>query len=1232
MFNPFPFTLKDFTSVFFLFQLPKKQNSIKKIFLPGKVIVPLLMLLFLCSTAKATNYYTWRNGNPTSTRSWFTGTNGTGSRPRNFNNAADIFIIQNNNSMTANRNWTVAGSVIINSGCILTATGGNMVLGLLIINSGGTLNMNRPMTVDGTTNISGTVNFGSTNTSAQAMAFNGPVILNNGATWAEPATGNGANNTYNFANNFTNNATAFNAFGTGVHTFSGTGKTMSGNTNTAIQNVAIIGTITNLGTLTVSTALTGNGTLTNSTTGILNYGGTSAIAPTLAATADGNTINYFGAAQTAKVTTYSNLILSGSGVKTFATTPTINGMLSLEGTASVVVSTGVVTYGSAATLQYNKTSAYLATTEEWISPFTATGGIIITNTGTITAPAGRTIGNGSSLNLQNGSLVAGTNISMASTSTINRSEGSMTGIPQGAGIYNVNYTGNAKSTGPELSGSGLNNVSVNLAASTTALTSSASAFTAGNNLTVTHGNLILQATNANYTVNNDLIVSSNGTLTHSVYWDGTNKLLRVNGNIAIDGKFAYTVRSHVQMGGVNKTIRTGPAPSALSILTLAHTSGTISASGLVTVNDNFWASFNAIGGTFATSTYTVYAKAVLLNAGGTILINGGTLNVTGGLLVGTSFTNGSVTLNSGALNSDFISVGDGTRTGIYTQSGGTANVTGNLTINPSCSYICSNSPTINIGGNFVNNGTYTKGAETVTFSGTTASSLSGSSNTLLNNMSVNNTAGVTTQLGLLTTNNLTITSGGRFTIDPQKQVTVNGALTLNDSIILKSSSAGTASLVTKGSVTGSKARVERYIGGVSWSWHFLSAPVTAQPISGGFTPSATGYDFYTWYEPQLTWVNVKNTTTAPTWNFSNGNTNFLPGRGYLVAYEATNSTKNFTGALNSGPVSYPLTSSGTSTFQYFNLVGNPYPCSIDWEASSGWDRSQLNGIQKSFWVWNDAAGNYGAYITGSYGFGTNGVTNYISSGQGYMVLAETAGSFTLDDRVKTHSVQNYLKSEKIINEEIRLKLSCDVNAYSDEAIIAFNSSNPEEGSLKFNSMFANAPELWSVKNGTNYSINFIDQNYDIILPLTVKAGASGNYTLTASQVESFDINSNVSLEDRAVGSYTNFSSTPSYTFSVSEQGTITDRFFLHFMDVTGIPNSELAKDFKIYASDGMLNISSIQQLGGKIAVFDMLGRTIASGRIESGSTTQINMQGNTGVYIVSVITGKRIRNTKILIK
>jgi len=489
-------------------------------------------------------------------------------------------------------------------------------------------------------------------------------------------------------------------------------------------------------------------------------------------------------------------------------------------------------------------------------------------------------------------------------------------------------------------------------------------------------------------------------------------------------------------------------------------------------------------------------------------------------------------------------------------------------------------------------------------------------------------------------NNLTIVTGtfpdvsGTLILDAGKALTVHGALSNGGALTVKSDgSNGTGSLITKGSVTGIAA-VERYVSGESWSWHFLSSPVAAQAISPEFvaSPTGTSEDFYMWYEPQLLWVNFKNESVEPTFSDKNG-ANFVPGRGYLLAYEATGITKNFQGTLNSGTVSIPLTLGGSGENMYFNLVGNPYPCSIDWDAASGWDWSNLNGIQRSYWVWNDAAGNYGTYISGSYGFGTNGVTNYISIGQGFMVMAASTGNLTMDDGVKAHSTQAFLKKRNTSTEELRLKLSCDVNAYSDETIVAFNNSVSAGGANKFNSMYANAPELWSVKDGNRYSVNLLGDISSIeIVPLTVKAGAAGLYTLTASQIESFAGNSAVSLEDRSTGTFTDLGTTPTYSFRVNTPATITDRFFLHFMDVTGIAKPDAARNFNIYTVDGVLNIQSLQQLGGKVAVIDMQGRTIATGRVEAGETTRINMNGNSGVYIVRVLTSKGINNTKVLVR
>ena len=89
-------------------------------------------------------------------------------------------------------------------------------------------------------------------------------------------------------------------------------------------------------------------------------------------------------------------------------------------------------------------------------PNNLTGTLIINNPGnTVTLDNARTIAATGGIVLAAGTLAAGTNLTMASTSAITRSEGAMTGTPQGTGIYNVTYTGNSKTTGTELAGSGL---------------------------------------------------------------------------------------------------------------------------------------------------------------------------------------------------------------------------------------------------------------------------------------------------------------------------------------------------------------------------------------------------------------------------------------------------------------------------------------------------------------------------------------------------------------------------------------------------------------------------------------------------------------------------------------------------------------------------------------------------------------------------------------------------------
>ena len=305
--------------------------------------------------------------------------------------------------------------------------------------------------------------------------------------------------------------------------------------------------------------------------------------------------------------------------------------------------------------------------------------------------------------------------------------------------------------------------------------------------------------------------------------------------------------------------------------------------------------------------------------------------------------------------------------------------------------------------------------------------------------------------------NLTIASGAELLIAPGKALTVYGSLTKSANpadLVIES---GGSLIHNSNDVQG---MVKRYLPGASQSWHFLASPVAEQAISPDFVQDpSTDYDFFTWYEAGDTWVNFKNTGTEPTWATANGISNFIPGRGYLVEYTGTDLIKAFSGNLNSGPIAFSLTRAGTGAYARYNLAGNPYPSAIDWKAASGWDRTnlELNGGGYDMSILNDAlsTGNYGTYNSASLSVtGTNGVSQYIPVGQGFMVKAKASGKAPLllgiqmDDRVRVHNTQAYLKSTDEVANVLRMKVSGNVNSYSDEIVVEFGHPTADGGAEK----------------------------------------------------------------------------------------------------------------------------------------------------------------------------------------
>ncbi|MFZ4401340.1 MAG: fibronectin type III domain-containing protein [Bacteroidales bacterium] len=477
-------------------------------------------------------------------------------------------------------------------------------------------------------------------------------------------------------------------------------------------------------------------------------------------------------------------------------------------------------------------------------------------------------------------------------------------------------------------------------------------------------------------------------------------------------------------------------------------------------------------------------------------------------------------------------------------------------------------------------------------------------------------------------NNLTIQSGAVLTIDAGKALTVSGLITNNagvNGLQMKSDASGTASLIHTTSAVN--AKVERYIPHANVEeFHMLASPVAAQAIAPDFNQLD---GFYTWSELTSAWIEYAD---AVNFAAANGGTNFVPGKGYAVSYPAV-TTKTFTGSLNQGVMNIPL-SFTTGTYQGWNFTANPYPSSVNWDAASGWLRGDLEdagGSESAMWIWNATTANYGTYISNAgLGTGTNDVTADIPLAQGFWVKAANTGILGMSNDVRSHSSQTFLKSSST-SDRVRLTVTGTANTYSDEIIVKFGNANDLGGAPKLFSIESSAPSLYSTKLNKNWSINYLTNvAQHSVVPVGFKAGVSGDYTIKASDLNSFATPTYVYLKDLASNTITDLNQNSNYTFTASTNDNA-NRFQLLFaLSPLSVSNNTILNT-SIYSNNTTIYINSNESIK-EIAIYNTLGQLIKTVANTSG-TISIEMGENAmAYYIVRVVTTKNVYSEKVLVR
>lgn len=536
-----------------------------------------------------------------------------------------------------------------------------------------------------------------------------------------------------------------------------------------------------------------------------------------------------------------------------------------------------------------------------------------------------------------------------------------------------------------------------------------------------------------------------------------------------------------------------------------------------------------------------------------------------------------------------------------------------------------NSGTVHLKGDFTNNGTAAINS-TVKIDGSGTQSISGVSTFEI--LDINKTGGTAT------------VTGGTSKVTDVLRMT-SGTMNANGNLVIVSDASGTGLVddftVTQppGTLTGN-LRVQRYIdGSPSNGFHHLGTPVNNPSITElselnlygtngvAVTPLPTcdplAIDPGSNYGNLFEWHEDGPWTVPGCWQsgwYVRSSGSLTKGRGYSGIVFGAPTTLEMSGTANTSAlinVSYPGLSYTNATGDGWQLVSNPFPSPILWNnVPAGFD------AQAHFW-------QDGGYYSGTYQplMPGSGPGNLIGSMQGFFVRTPSSGNFTLTQSHRSLGDPPFFLD--IISNNLTLVI--EGNGFADKTNLYFYDDGPTNGwdsefdanKIKSN---ANQPTLFTKVEDKMISINALQfTGHPNTIPMGLFPGTAGTYQITAHDLNTFDMASQIYLEDLRDGVIQNLFTDPVYSFTADPNDN-ENRFLLHFNlsgQTTGIdePNHNLVIYGYGSSVNMMVNFPKAQM--GVISIYNMLGQEIYTERNSYIGKQTINLSGiAAGSYIVKV--------------
>lgn len=548
---------------------------------------------------------------------------------------------------------------------------------------------------------------------------------------------------------------------------------------------------------------------------------------------------------------------------------------------------------------------------------------------------------------------------------------------------------------------------------------------------------------------------------------------------------------------------------------------------------------------------------------------------------------------------------------------------------------------LKIAGILTSNGNMDTTVGDIEFNGTSVQQIPENSflNNRVRNLTINNEAGVISSAIIEATEKLEVFSGNFQT---------------GDKLTLISNATQTALLQVSvdGTITGN-VTMQRYLD-PAIGYKYFSSPFQSTVVNdfaNVIDLTATFPNFYRYNENRANSLS-EDATGFEKYTSASSPLNILEGYALNFGSGAGPKLVEISGAVNNGSQQINLSHNNGTYTKGFNLVGNPYPSPIDWNASSGWTKDNVDNAIYFFTASNQYTGAYSSYVNGvQSGGGTS--MNIIPSMQGFFVHVTdsptnsypvyAALGVTNEVRITDFSQPFYKSPFEDSFALIRLNAAYDAGGAKDETVVYFNNYatqafDRDYDALKLMNTDPTIPNLYSI-SGTSelLSINAVpdlrgSQEARISLGLNVQN--EGWITISLKNKEEISSSSDIYLIDLEKRTSVNLNDKTEYRFYATS-GKDEKRFQLLLSDnPISDPAIIFNELFSVDQRNGAVKIKMNLDIGkvGDIKVATVTGQILDTQFVTSNDEIEINGIKSSGLYFISFYSEEGIVTKKILIQ